>query len=121
MKLFGNRPKLGSNHVSRTGCQAVFRVLILLYIAVYSGFSIAETAVVDDERMIRSLIARGVICQGLTAHEQQQALQIYLNQKHRRQKSPVGIPDQDLSEKQGIDCIGRAQLEQQRKPTPNSG
>lgn len=99
----------------------MFRVLILLYLAVYSEFIFSETSVVDDERMIRSLIARGVICQGLTAHEQQQALQIYLRQKHRRQKSPVGTPDQGLSEKQDIDCIGRAQLELQRKPTPNSG
>lgn len=99
----------------------MFRVLILLYLTVCSGFVFSETSVVDDERMIRSLIARGVICQGLTAHEQQQALQIYLRQKHRWQKSPVGIPEQSMSEKQVISCIGRAQLEQQRKPSPNSG
>ncbi|UTV30715.1 hypothetical protein [Photobacterium atrarenae] len=99
----------------------MFRVLILLYVTVYSGFTLAETAVVDDERMIRSLIARGVICQGLTAHEQQQALQIYLNQKHRRQKLPAGTPEKEVSEKKDTPCIGRAAITQHLTPTSNSG
>ncbi|MEJ2766559.1 hypothetical protein VV869_21615 [Photobacterium sp. MCCC 1A19761] len=71
--------------------------------------------------MIRSLIARGVICQGLTAHEQQQALQIYLNQKHRRQKLPAGTPGKEVSENEDTSCIGRAAITQHLTPTSNSG
>ncbi|TNF13801.1 MAG: hypothetical protein EP325_11575, partial [Vibrionaceae bacterium] len=42
------------------------------------------TAQPDDERLIAALIERGVICQGLTAEQQQQALNIYLNKKHNK-------------------------------------
>ncbi|UTM58756.1 hypothetical protein L4174_007980 [Photobacterium sp. CCB-ST2H9] len=35
----------------------------------------------DDERLIRSLEEQGIICEGLTYAEKQEALRIYLNRK----------------------------------------
>lgn len=38
----------------------------------------------QDEKLLQSLIQRGVICQGLTYEEQQEALRIYLNKKAKK-------------------------------------
>ncbi|MDW6094830.1 hypothetical protein [Vibrio rhizosphaerae] len=44
----------------------------------------------QDEKLLQSLIQRGVICQDLTYEEQQEALRIYLNKKAKKHpdKSP---------------------------------
>ncbi|ASA57727.1 hypothetical protein [Vibrio gazogenes] len=44
-------------------------------VSVYSGSQ------PQDEKLLQSLIQRGVICQGLTYEEQQEALRIYLHKK----------------------------------------
>ncbi|WP_306345642.1 hypothetical protein [Vibrio quintilis] len=55
---------------------------LILSPSIYSG------SLPQDEKLLQSLIQRGVICKGLTYDEQQEALRIYLNKKARKDKSP---------------------------------
>ncbi|AEH35121.1 hypothetical protein VAA_02996 [Vibrio anguillarum 775] len=60
--------------------------LIYFLLISYSSISLAQSSV-DDERLLASLIERGVICEGLTSEQQQQALALYLQRKHHKEKS----------------------------------
>ncbi|ATC59795.1 hypothetical protein [Vibrio anguillarum] len=60
--------------------------LIYFLLISYSSISLAQSSV-DDERLLVSLIERGVICEGLTSEQQQQALALYLQRKHHKEKS----------------------------------
>nr|WP_249199237.1 hypothetical protein [Photobacterium sp. GJ3] len=63
----------------------------------------------DDERLIRALEERGVICQGLTYAEKQEALRIYLSRKaslnNQKQKVKDTTKHSDLSETEKVECI----------------
>ncbi|CAM4011471.1 hypothetical protein VA7868_04286 [Vibrio aerogenes CECT 7868] len=64
-----------------------FLLAIILSPPVYSG------SPPQDEKLLQSLIQRGIICKGLSYDEQQEALRIYLNRKARKDKSPSEAPD----------------------------
>lgn len=66
--------------------KVIFTSLFMLA-TVQAHAHVSTTAQPDDERLLAALIERGVICQGLTAEQQQRALTIYLNKKHNN-KNP---------------------------------
>lgn len=65
--------------VHKTYGHAVKHLISFILIS-YSTITVAQP-MVNDEALISSLIERGVICEGLTSEEQQQALNIYLQKK----------------------------------------
>lgn len=70
--------------------------LIYFLLISYSSISLAQSSV-DDERLLASLIERGVICEGLTSEQQQQALALYLQRKHHKKKSLNSTTHQEES------------------------
>ncbi|GAB6262394.1 hypothetical protein [Photobacterium sp. CCB-ST2H9] len=56
------------------------RACLFIALWLFPGVAMAQVQA-DDERLIRSLEEQGIICEGLTYAEKQEALRIYLNRK----------------------------------------
>ncbi|PST89235.1 hypothetical protein C9I91_14035 [Photobacterium jeanii] len=61
----------------------------------------------DDERLLQSLIKRGVICSGLSPEEQATALNIYMQQKLAKQqnKNKPKVQNSQQQPKETPSCI----------------
>ena len=59
------------------------KIVFCLAISLISNLVFASVPADESERLLGSLIARGVICEGLNSDQQQKALVIYLQRKQR--------------------------------------
>lgn len=68
---------------------------------VISAPAFASQQNVNDEQLLKSLIEREVICSGLNYEEQQQALQIYLQNKTKKytNKNPCSKETDTITKK----------------------
>ncbi|MDW6002259.1 hypothetical protein [Vibrio mangrovi] len=76
-----------------------FLLTFIFSVQVYSG------SLPQDEKLLQSLIQRGVICQGLTYDEQQEALRIYLSERQKINKDKSSETAAEPEENSSESCI----------------
>jgi len=62
------------------------KVKFLIILALSTSIP-SQASTVNDERLLKSLIERGVICPNLTEQENREALRLYLSNKNKASKN----------------------------------
>lgn len=85
---------LTKSHLNQTFNKNVFYSLVCI-VSLLPSYTLFASSI-NDERLLKSLIDRGIICAELSPSEQQQALQDYLQKKMQKKahnKPPKAVND----------------------------